>query len=580
MKSSIRRGLVALTFFGLGAAYAQTVGPVTRHAGDRSAPILGTTPDMAACVSAVAATRQIGECRALVTPRIGQPLPVVEGWAWRGAGEEGQIMRSRPDMRLAYGIGDTWVTRQGETASPCTAAFFGFDPAPGKRKRCFVLLKNGVEPNPSTPTQVSASRTSGPAPLAVLFKVENTFNGVYDFDFGDPRSGTWGPSGLPENMQRGAALAAHVYETPGTYTATVEGQRVAITVTQWPAATTTCVSASSNWEGCPEGAARVTSLPSSYAGRRWLLRRGESFGFVQPQMTDSAFQVGAYGEGAKPNVQGVGTFKPVVGTDQFARDWTVMDLNIGARAVRIDASTNRFLLLRNDITAPPSSAQGAMVDIGTAAAYYQANGHPNLQWPRENFIVANTVRGAVNRNANNVVLMGWLFESAVMGNTMDSAFQHTMRIWAAKDAVIAHNALGGTHVPEGNGPGIRHALKLHSSGQQPYTQAISGSPLPATSRVVIANNRLGSTSFPGSWLTGIGPQNADAGTLEGLEDIVAENNVFVRGPRTVSEIQMRGRRMTARGNTRADGGTPSIVRNGSTYDPRLNAWDGPYYLQD
>jgi hypothetical protein len=80
-------------------------------------------------------------------------------------------------------------------------------------------------------------------------------------------------------------------------------------------------------------------------------------------------------------------------------------------------------------------------------------------------------------------------------------------------------------------------------------------------------------------LSGFGPQNADPGTVEGLEDCVAENNIFVRGPHTSSEMQMRGRRMTARGNTVQGGGLVRISPIEARFDPGMDAWHGPYSLQ-
>ena len=96
----------------------------------------------------------------------------------------------------------------------------------------------------------------------------------------------------------------------------------------------------------------------------------------------------------------------------------------------------------------------------------------------------------------------------------------------------------------------------------------------------MANNTIGSTTYPGSFLSGFSPQNSDAGTVEGLEDCIAENNKYVRGPYSVSELQLRGRRLTARGNMLQGGGTPNIVRAGNRYDPGLDAWDGPYYISN
>ena len=80
-------------------------------------------------------------------------------------------------------------------------------------------------------------------------------------------------------------------------------------------------------------------------------------------------------------------------------------------------------------------------------------------------------------------------------------------------------------------------------------------------------------------MSGFGPQNADMGTVEGIEYSIAENNVYVRGPWTSSELQVKGRYITARGNTVRGGATPNISRAGYNYDPGMAVWDGPYFLQ-
>ena len=410
------------------------------------------------------------------------------------------------------------------------------------------------------------------------------FNASYSYNFGDERGLSWALSGLPKNTQTGGALAAHVYDLPGTYTVTVGSSTLTITVqdpnTVYSGTNTICVSPSANYTGCPSGAAQQTSLPSSYSGKRVLLHRGESFGTIAPSNTDAGFQVGAFGTGAKPNVAGVYTGMSY-GVASWTNDWTLMDLNIGSGGVNIDATTKRFLLYRNDIVAP--SGGQSQVNIGTGVTYYQANNTGSvpgsIYWPREVFLVENNIQGAVNSSATpNLVVMGYFLKSALLGNTMDKATEHTLRVWAGSKLVIAHNVLGGNHYAP-NPPGIRSALKIHSGGVQSFTDLVSTSPAPASSQVVIANNTIGSSTFPGSWLSGLAPQNADAGTVEGLEDFIAENNTFVHGPYTTSDIQWRGRRMTNRGNAVKGGGTPSIVRNGSNFDAALSTWDGPYISQ-
>src|SRR3990172_2937982 len=79
-----------------------------------------------------------------------------------------------------------------------------------------------------TPSLESA-RTSGVAPLAVFFDATGTtatgtnhpFHELeYRWDFGDLASGNWRTTGLPKNKAMGP-VAAHVFETPGTYPVTL-----------------------------------------------------------------------------------------------------------------------------------------------------------------------------------------------------------------------------------------------------------------------------------------------------------------------------------------------------------------------
>jgi hypothetical protein len=449
---------------------------------------------------------------------------------------------------------------------------------------------------------MDATRLSGPAPLAVQFDASATtaasgdlpFHQVtYQFNFADDRGQTWAQSGLPKNVQSGGPIAAHVFDQPGTYPVRVRAtaangaysERVVTVTVQDPntfyaGASTVCVSSSGIYTGCPTGALQQATLPSPLSGKRVLLRRGDTFPSISLRNTDTNFQIGAFGTGAKPIVGGVSAGM-VGGVASWVNDFTVMDLNIGSGTVNIDATATRFLLYRNDIKTPGSTS--AMVNIGTAATYYQANGSgsvpSSMPWPREVFLVENDIQGVVSSTARpNLVVMGHFYKSALMGNIIDRATEHSLRIWAASKTLISHNLIGGNHYAASL-PGIRGAVKIHSGGTQPFTPLIAGSATPATSQVIMSNNVIGSTTYPGSFLSGFGPQNADAGTVEGLEDCIAENNTYVRGAYTSSELQIRGRRMSARGNTVRGGGTPNISSITANFDPGMAVWNGPYFLQ-
>lgn len=452
---------------------------------------------------------------------------------------------------------------------------------------------------------LQASRLSGPAPLAVLFDSTGSSKAnadafrelTYSFNFGDANSGTWAIGGGSKNTQAGGPLAAHVFDVPGTYNVSVQvtdaagtssNANVAITVTDpdtvFAGTNTVCISASGNYSGCPAGALTQTGLVGAYANRRVLLRRGESFGAINPLHTDANFQVGAFGSGAKPIVAGVYTGM-VNGVAAWANDFTIMDLNIGAGGVGIDATVSKLLLYRNDINTPNTN-DAFQVNIGTAAGYYQSHGTgpvPGaIYWPKEVFIVENDIQGIVNANNEpGLAVMGFFTQSAVMGNTIDKVTEHSMRVWAAHKLFLGHNLFGGNHYAP-DPPGIRAALKMHASGTNAYADTVAGSPLLATRFIVMADNTFGSATYNGSWIMGVGPQNADAGTIEKCEDIIMERNTFVRGPWTSQDFHFLAARVTTRDNVVAGGGAlmyDMVTPAESSADPANDGWSGPYYGQ-
>lgn len=97
-------------------------------------------------------------------------------------------------------------------------------------------------PPPSGDITVSlvASRTSGPAPLAVHFSAIGTTSAIsgvtdplrqllYEFNYGDSGAGVWTVTGESKNVSIGGPLGAHVFETPGVYTVRCTATRGAST---------------------------------------------------------------------------------------------------------------------------------------------------------------------------------------------------------------------------------------------------------------------------------------------------------------------------------------------------------------
>ncbi|KAG2386509.1 hypothetical protein C9374_002253 [Naegleria lovaniensis] len=457
------------------------------------------------------------------------------------------------------------------------------------------------------------SRLSGPAPLAVFFdgsgtRVSETATGMqqdsfrdvlYSFNFGDPNSGIWGISRLSKNMQTGGPFAAHVFNTVGTFivsmsvttktNVTYHAPPITITVqnpsTVWTANNTICVSTSSNFNGCPSGSVRMTTLPTRFNGKRVLLRRGETFGDVQIASTDDQVLIGTYSTGLKPQVSNV----RLSGGNTVA-DWpddiTIMDLNI-TNSFGIVTTGSRILLYRCILSTPSTSE--SQVDVASALKYYMDHGSLPLSsyyWPHEIFIVENNIQGELSSGNDHmpvVTLMGYFMNSVIMGNQINKASQHSVRLWAANQVLIAHNSVGGDHDPvQPNQPGIRHAIKIHSNGLNSYNSHNIGTTgfNIRSSKVLIADNKVGTSTYPGSWLCAVAPQNALTGTIEGIEDVLLERNVFIRGRFTTLEGAMRGRRISTRYNSVQGGVLPRMERIGFTYDPALNDWDGPYYFED
>ena len=457
-----------------------------------------------------------------------------------------------------------------------------------------------ARPPTTVVAQLEATRLSGPAPLAVQFDATATTSSLssqhpfhhvrYAFNFGDDQGAVWPLSGLPKNTQSGGPLAAHVFDLPGTYQVRVRAtdqvggyseKMVTVEVTDpnavYTGAGTICVSIAANFSGCPSGASQVRALPSSatYSGHRVLLHRGESFDTINIPHGSQNVQVGAYGTGAKPRVNSVlvGVLNPP--NSSFPRDITIMDLDVLQRFEQF-VTMSRLLLYRNTFEVPTGEFITAQITIASALAYIVQNhtlAADQYFQPRELFVVENLVRGSTSNPLVNMAGEGSRF--VLMGNDMGTAQQHTVRIWEMHKGFIAHNALRGR-----SSDGIRVALKVHSGGLGDYNDnyAISGS-VYASRQIVIANNRLGDTTDNNSFTGGASPQNNTDSSREGLEDVVLENNVFYRGPNTNTEFILMGRRMTARGNTRADGGTPNISQYNNSYQLLPAEWVGPFYYQ-
>jgi PKD repeat protein len=384
-----------------------------------------------------------------------------------------------------------------------------------------------------------ASRTSGVAPLAVYFDSgadgEAFLSGEYRWDFGDPASGTWALSGRSKNTETGP-IAGHVYEQPGTYTASLDGsQTVTIEVqdpnTLFAGEATRCFSRTGDFAGAPAGALLVTTTSLSTVtshvapGRRLLLRRGETW------ISTTSFGgtlggpgiIGAFGQGAAPVIQ--------TSAQLFAprwTDWRIMDLSVlgsgtGARAFRTTGYCEQVLILR-------CSAR----DVKTGWTFSTSQLPAGSQLYDQCAIVETTVDHVVGGSGG----YGSMYagrRGLFLGNRYDDTAggEHVVRSPWLQGAAIAHCDLGRPAAS-------KHVLKLHGP---PFTGGGLGAGA-YTERVLIARN-----TFRGglaSWVVASAPE--DDHTDQRVRTVLVEGNRVLAGSGMQNAFQVSCVGFLARNN--------------------------------
>ena len=431
----------------------------------------------------------------------------------------------------------------------------------------------------------TAPRLSGVAPLAVFFDATATthtnpairpFHDIdYQWDFGDPGSGTWTRTPGMTNVSRNQAagpLAAHVYETPGTYTVCVtafDGASTATTAltvtvtdpnTVYSGTKTVCVrsTATGNFDGCPAGASQVTnasfgSAIDAHKGttKRILFRRGDSFNAGSGDVNvQGPWTIGAFGTGLPPAVNAVNLDDAIltIGAPSVPniKDGRVMDIQFNGTgtdatnqtvAIQTAGAYQRVTYLRVGITNVnfALSVNDAVLDF--------LNGTPNSghQLFDEVAVVDSTV--ATIRNGG----YGWFGAAhriALLGNSFSDnpSGQHMIRVTHTKKSVFSHNSLTGA----GPSKGVFkiHAMDISARGlAQPDGNTY-------TEQVVVSDNKLigGGNSGGVDWPFLMEP--TDSFKTELMRDAIYERNWFTASPGGGQRVALvlRAARVTVRQN--------------------------------
>lgn len=439
---------------------------------------------------------------------------------------------------------------------------------------------------------ITPSRNSGVAPLYVHVTasagmVSSSSGNMpfhdyeYSWNFGDATSGTWGTSDRSKNTDKGP-VAAHVYDSAGTYTITLTVRNSSGTVietsteeievtnpdTVFSGTNTTCVSSTTDFTGCPTGSAQVTTTDlgdlSSYtgAGSRVLLRRGSSWTVgsnINFPNNAGPVHIGAFGTCSTPDDLGICSNAPQVTTGvgvEFLNvsnksDWRLTDISFP------NASTSDSFLTggqnpRNILAYKISTTgMGAAIDF---TSYRESD---------EEYIDGIAIVSSRFLNAYAMTIWMGGERLAFIGNIVgDPVTSHAVRIWYSYQGVISHNIIYGA------GDEL-HELKLHGPTPQGYSgQTYVGTYAEVGSTgvrhlsefTVISDNVFGG-NYP--WVVSIAPQNA--GYDERVSDVLFEKNRILMDYETTgaagdTPIDISAMYVTARNNIiDATGGDTYVV---------------------
>lgn len=339
---------------------------------------------------------------------------------------------------------------------------------------------------------------------------------TYHFNFDDEDSGEFRTTGNSRNEQIGhASRAIHTFDCIGdsddnwdeniracVYNVGVRVQdetgayadaKVSVTIESqdefYDAEDTYCVSATSNWEGCPDRAVHVNDslLPGSYSGKRVLYQRGStaSYGNIAISHAERDVTIGTYGEGSRPLVRYAYIGHELV-KDSTAANFDMLEKDEAGNVIKgwaynITITGLRLGTLRGGQAVTLMTAHDLDMDWSTTPnsenfgqAYFANNSNwckktskldcANVQYPYGSFITDSVIKGypgslpLINIGCFHSCMP---INSGMAGNEVKTADEHNSRIMGSWGMVVSNNWFRGDHV---GGPGAKHKLTMRVPG--------------------------------------------------------------------------------------------------------------------
>jgi hypothetical protein len=387
-----------------------------------------------------------------------------------------------------------------------------------------------------------ASRDKGYAPLAVHFDATGSTSataGISDpaqggtfrqikhaFDFGDPNSGTHSISGLSKNSEpSGGGLAAHVYDTAGTYVVKVTSTdgsgstataSVTITVNDPSVLTTYAISKTGNFTGAPAGSTHLTqsTLPTFSSNSRYFFNRGEDWSSVQIVIADplTNVHIDAYGTGANPTFASVAVGMDRPRTANFTTDIRISNVTTVTSGMGVQNGSRVLFYKCNSL---PESGVGQSWTATDKSMYIQPSDFINTH---EIFYVDCQLLG--DGTSGNYNLIGNCSRLVFLNTYSKGTTVGNIRLSGWERGVTRHCRMESPTV------NTFHAMKVHSGGTNAYddnwlksggTNPTTGGSINwTTSKLVFANNYFGGgdNGAIANWTVAVCPQN-DAYGLAG-----------------------------------------------------------------
>jgi hypothetical protein len=378
------------------------------------------------------------------------------------------------------------------------------------------------------------------------------------------------------NLSRNAdtgPVAAHVFEAPGTYTAsltvldgaTAATKSVQITVGDPDtafAASTLCVGNSlpvAGSGGCPAGAAVLASsdfgaaINNNIASRkRILFRRGDTFTSNTNAVVnlDGPGLIGAFGTGAAPQVNMTANNYAIQlssGSTPTIKDWRIIDLEINGNSgaatqgIHAEGGIDQVTLLRLNIH---HMHEGVLL----APDFLDLYGPQHRLWDQW-ALVDSTVRNAIGGGGGYILYFTGQ-RCALMGNVFsDSTLaEHVLRTPYVFKGVISHNDM--------NKPASgKHTVKLQQA-------VFNAAPTGFTEQVVLSDNKF--SGGPVGWTVTLGPM--DSTSDQRVRDVIVERNWFAPDPGQDTALMVWAQDITVRNNL--FNLTGAVGQNGMNVDRR------------